>query len=156
MCYSAFLMCAPVMICDAPLRRRAHTYPQRVFFFLWLGAGGRSGRLHLSAWQLTVNMQLPFSKPLREAGIRRACHCLRAAGRTQSELRDGRGWEWRQTTHHLIMLECATTLCIFSAALVIGAVFVQTVHTEKGLHGGRLGTVHSWTEKKDLFCGGRG
>lgn len=53
------------------------------------------------------------------------CDWVGAAGRMRSKSGDGRGWEWRQTTHHLIMLECATTLCIFLVALVMGVVFVH-------------------------------
>lgn len=98
-------------------------------------------RLYLSDWLLTVNMKLLFSKHSSGKGnlCLSVCVCLHSCrSEIQSEGWE-RCWEWRQTTHHLIMLECATTLCIFLVALVIGVVIVQTVRTERvreGLTGG--------------------
>lgn len=68
----------------------------------------------------------------------------------QSKSRNGRGWEWRQTTHHLIMLECATALCIFLVTLVVGVVFVQSVCAERAFQAGRSGGSLTGREKNDL------
>lgn len=108
-------------------------------------------RLYLSARLLTVNTALLFSK--HDSGKGNLCVCLRSCSREIQSGAEGweRCWEWRQTTHHLIMLECATTLCIFSVALVIGVVIVQTVRTEReGLWvGGWWGWQFDGVEKKN-------
>lgn len=88
---------------------------------------GKGVRPYLSARLLTVNAKASVFKT-RLGERESVCDWVGAAGRMCSKSGDGRGWEWRQTTHHLIMLECATTLCIFLVALVIGVVFVHT-HT---------------------------
>lgn len=141
MCYSAFLMCVPAMICDAPPQWHARrsdmcTVQISTEGFLWRE---RMVGPYLSAPLLTVNMKLLFSKHSSGEGNPCVIEFVQR-GEMQSKSTDGRGWEWRQTTHHLIMLECATALCIFLVALVIGVVFVQTVRTERAFPGGKIGT----------------
>lgn len=96
----------------------------------------RMVRLYLSAWLLTVNMKLLFSK--HSSGKGNLCvFAFLQRGDTEPSEGWERCWEWRQTTHHLIMLECATTLCIFSVALVMGVVIVQTVRVVRAWQEGR-------------------
>lgn len=133
------LFCIPrvyVMIRDAPplwhgaavtcVPRRYSLRGFMVDRMLWL---------YLSAWLLTVNMKLLFSKHSSGKGNLYVCVCVRTCFVQEGDTEHSEGWErcweWRQTTHHLIMLACATTLCIFSVALVIGVVIVQTVLTPR-------------------------
>lgn len=109
-------------------------------------------RLYLSAWLLTVNMKLLFSKHGSAKGNLCAFAFVQRGDTEQSEGWE-RCWEGRQTTHHLITLECATTLCIFSVALVIGVVIVQTVRTERAWQEGRLGRQFDEEKKNNSYLG---
>lgn len=73
-------------------------------------------RLYLWAWLLTVNMKLLFSQHGSGKGNLCVSACVFAFFQEGDPVRSEgweRCWELCQTTHHLIMLECAATLCIF-------------------------------------------
>ncbi len=119
-------------------------YPRRCFMT------DRLVRLYLSAWLLTVNMKLLFSQ--HSSGEGNPCVFV-FVQRGDTEQSEGweRCWEWRQITHHLIMLECATTLCIVSVALVIAVVIGQAVRTERAWWEGRRGRQFDGEENNPHF-----
>lgn len=133
MCSPAFLMCVFVMICDAPPRRHGAAATRVPCADIHRGLlwwrGWPDCTCQLDCWLLIWSFY--FQNTAQGKGIC-LCVCVVFVQRGDTEGWE-RCWEWRQTTHHLIMLECATTLCIFSVALVIGVVIVQTVRTERGL-----------------------
>lgn len=152
MCYSAFLMCAPVMICDSP----PHDMLAAVTCTVQVSTVGPVWRrersdctCQLDCWLLIWSFY--FQNTAQGKGI---CVWLSLCSREmQSKSRDGRGWEWRQTTHHLIMLECATALCIFLVTLVVRVVFVQSVCAERAFQAARSGASLTGREKNDLVLG---
>lgn len=113
-------------------------------------------RLYLSAPLLTVNMRRLFSQHGSGKGNLRMFAFVQEGDRVRSEGWE-RCWEWRQTTHHLIMLECATTLCIFSGRIGDRSCYcTNCTRTERAWQEGRWGWQCDGGRKKNIphfwFC----
>lgn len=134
-------MCVSGKIRDAPPRwhaRRGNMCTVQISTEVFGdGEDGQTVPFSLSASLLTVNMKLLFSKHGSGKGNPRVFVFVRQGDTEQSEGWE-RCWEWRQITHHLIMLECATTLCIVSVSIGDSSCYCTKCSHTEGLTGGKM------------------